>query len=121
MDYKRLLCYMVRWSITISHKGMKSLGGIPNTACVYWMDIPAGKWQELYDGHTVIFSVSFNLPNRRVTRDGQSAAVKEKARVQRWDHLVDNVGKLPEEPRAMQKGPIDVKWGHCAETLTLIR
>ena len=121
VDYKRLLCYTIRWCMTISYKGMKSCGAIPNTACVIWTDIPAGKWNKLYGSYNVIFSISFNLPDRRVVRHGEDVLVKEKARLQRWKCLVENVGDLPEEPRATQKGPIHVKWGHCAETLALTR
>ena len=87
------------------------------------MDIPSGKWQGLYGGPGVIFAVSFNLPDRRIKLDGRDVIAKEQARIQRREHLTKNVGDLPEEPRATMKGPIDsnVKWGHCAETLTLTR
>lgn len=121
VDFKQILCYMVRWSSTISHAGMKSLSAIPNTACIYWMEIPAGIWQDLYGSPGVIFSLSFNLSDREIIRGGVKIFAKEQARLHRFDHLVENVGQLPKEPRVKsnESDPRNVRWGQCAETLAL--
>lgn len=123
LDCNTFLCYLVRWSVAISQQGFKSLAAIPNTACICWTDTSSGIWRDAYDYHNQVFSVSFNLSERRVIRNNISLEVKEQARVRRRDYLFRNVGPLPDEPRANRKGCVDgnTKWGHCAETLALMR
>jgi hypothetical protein len=82
VDYQMFLCYLVRWANTISEDGIKSSGAIPETACIYRMDIlQSGMWKEKYASHSQIFFVSFSLSARSVQVDRVDLDVKEEAHI----------------------------------------
>lgn len=111
-DYPRILATYAKWCHTIWKDSFPGTC-VPTTASIKVI-APTDKRPV---GSSQSFWVSTSLPH---------APLKEEARLIRERYMHDAFGQLPDAPIFVEaiKGGGDwgrVKWGHCAETLTIMR